>query len=280
MKTRNSFPGASFYFSDNPFGNNHDGAKTNFRSNGFIYGPNQAIEDAFNVSPMGKSYYLLFNFDVIKRGEGRYAQTMHNSVMLSPEDLKKQSFNFDLLPDPAKASTGIGMNYDRGFDAGHIIGGPMYPIIKQENFPDNGHHTTKPETHPPPPDSWGNRLTNHSDCPAAMGEFQYNFNTNDIATIQKNFTAATQTVRSAIFTLQSLPEWWPAISGKLADLSLTPAEPEAITKAELSSRGEEKLRIANERLNTIGYVQKNNLGLPEYQQFAESIYTLFKSQCK
>jgi len=31
-------PGAKMYFSDKPFTNNHEGAKTSFKSDDFIYG--------------------------------------------------------------------------------------------------------------------------------------------------------------------------------------------------------------------------------------------------
>src|SRR4051812_49203016 len=55
-------PGAVFYFSDKPFGNSHEGAKTNFKSSDFIYGrlelDNQTIQDAFKLTPIGNNYYV------------------------------------------------------------------------------------------------------------------------------------------------------------------------------------------------------------------------------
>ncbi|PZR29197.1 MAG: hypothetical protein DI535_04060 [Citrobacter freundii] len=186
-------PGATFYFSDKPFGNSHDGAKTSFRSSGFIYGrlelKNQTIEEAFKVNPIGKNYYLIYAFAVVNGSEGKYAQTNHNCVMLKAEDIKKSAFNFDILPDPAHATTGIGMNYDYGFDALHVSGGPMYQIIDQSKFPDNGDYIIQLQFYFRPVDGWGNGLPNSSDWPGAEGAFQFSFNSADVASITKNFTA-------------------------------------------------------------------------------------------
>jgi hypothetical protein len=279
-------PGATFYFSDKPFGNGHEGAKTNFKSSGFIYGrlelKNQTIEEAFKLTPMGKNYYLVFAFAVVKDGEGKYAQTTHNAVMLKPDEIKKTAFNFDILPDPANATTGIGMNYDYGFDALHVSGGPMYQIIDQNKFPDNGEYIIQLQFYFRPIDGWGNGLPNSSDWPGVEGAFQFNFNAGDVTSIKKNFTTVHQTIKSTAFLLHAMPEWWPKTSRKLPDASLSPAALEEMIKAELSSAGDVlvKFAVANNSPNTTWAIQKNDLGVPTYQLLEENVYTIYKRQGK
>ncbi|MEP6674419.1 MAG: hypothetical protein ABJA78_04665 [Ferruginibacter sp.] len=278
--------GATFHFSDKPFGDNHEGAKTNFKSSEFVYGRlelnNQSIEDAFKLSPLGDNYYLIYNFSVVNGDEGSYAQSTYNSIMLKPGDIKKSAFNFDLLPDPAKASTGIGMNYQYGFDDKHISGGPMYLIIDQSKFPNNGDYTIQLQFYFRPVDGWGNGLPNSSDWPGVEGAFKFNFNTADVTSIKNNFTKVDKNVRAVISTLHAMPNWWPKTSRKLPDASLNPAALEAMIKAELSSSGDElvKFAVGNNSPNTTWVIQKNDLGVPTYQLLAENVYTIYKREGK
>jgi hypothetical protein len=279
-------PGAVFYFSDKPFGDSHEGAKSSFKSTDFIYGrlelDNQTLGDAFKLSPMGTTYYLIYNFGVSKGDQGRYAQSMYNSVMLRPGDNKKTAFNFDILPDPARASTGIGMNYQYGFDATHVSGGPMYLIIDQPKFPDNGEYTVQLQFYFQPVDGYGKGLPNSSDWPGVEGAFKFNFNTADVATIKDNFTKVHQNVRASISTLHAMPDWWPKTSRNLPDASLSHAALEAMIKAELSSTGDVlvKFVVANDSPTGLWIVQKNDLDVPTYQSLAENIYTIYKQDGK
>ncbi len=279
-------PDATFYFSDKPFGNSHEGAKTNFKSSGFIYGrlelKNQTIEEAFKLKPIGKNYYLMLSFGVVKGSEGKYAQVNNNAVMLKPDEIRQTAFNFDVLPDPASATTGIGMNYEYGFDAMHVIGGPMYQIIDQNKFPDNGDYTIQLQFYFRPVDGWGNGLPNSSDWPGAEGAFHFSFNAGDVAAIKKNFTAVYQAVKTTAFMLHAMPDYWPKTSRKLTDPSLSPAALEAMIKKALSA--EEKVlvkyAVANNSDGGGWIVQKNDLGVPTYQLLNENVYTIYKSEGK
>jgi len=279
-------PGAVFYFSDKPFGNSHEGAKSSFKSSDFIYGrlelDNQTLGDAFKLSPIGTNYYLIYNFSVAKGDEGSYAQSTYNSVMLRAGDNKKTAFNFDILPDPARASTGIGMNFEYGFNATHVSGGPMYLIIDQSKFPDNGEYTIQFQFYFRPVDGYGNGLPNSSDWPGVEGGFKFNFNTADVATIKDNFTKVHQSVRAAISTLHAMPDWWPKTSRTLPDASLSHAALEAMIKAELSSTGDVlvKFVVANDSPTGLWIVQKNDLDFPTHQSLAENIYTIYKRDGK
>lgn len=279
-------PEATFYFSNKPFGNSHEGAKTNFKSGDFIYGrlelKNQSIQEAFRLNPIGNTYYLIYHFAVVNGSEGKEAQTVHNSIMIKPEDLKKSTFNFDLLPDPAHATTVIGMNYDYGFNATHISGGPMYQIIDQNKFHDNGDYIIQLQFYFRPVDGWGNGLPNSSDWPGVEGAFQFSFNTSDVATMQKNATSVHEGIKISAFTLHALPDYWPKISRKLTDPSLSPAALEAMIKKALSA--EEKVlvkyAVANNSDGGGWIVQKNDLGVPTYQLLNENVYTIYKSEGK
>jgi hypothetical protein len=281
-----TIPGALFYFSDKPFGNSHESAKTNFKSNEFVYGrlelDNQTIQDAFKLAPLGDNYYLIYNFSVVNGDDGKYAQSTYNSILLHQGDLKKTSLNFDVLPDPARASTGIGMNYQYGFDATHISGGPMYLIIDQSKFPNNGDYSIQLQFYFRPVDGWGKGLPNSSDWPGVEGAFKFNFNTADVAAIQNNYTKVHQNVRASISTLHAMPNWWPKTSRNLPDASLSHAALETMIKAELSSSGDElvKFMVANDSPNGLWIVQKNDLDIPLYQSLAENIYTIYKNDGK
>lgn len=279
-------PGAVFYFSDKPFGNNHDGAKTDLKSNGFVYGRlelnSQAIEDAFKLTPLGKNYYLLYNFSIVHNGEAKYAQGIYNSVMLTKDDIKKTSFNFDVLPDPSIASTVVGMNSDHGFDANTIIGGPMYRCLSQEYFPENGDYNILFQFCFSPVDGWGNKLTNSKDWPGANGSFKFTFNTSDVAAIKNNATQVYLNVRASTSTLHAMPNYWPKTSRNLPDASLSHAALESMIKGALSQEGSVlvKFAVANESPNGLWIIQKNDLGIPTYQSLAENIYTIYKKDGK
>ena len=279
-------PDANFYFSDKPFGNSHEGAKTNFKSSGFIYGrlelKNQTIAEAFKLTPIGKNYYVILSFGVVKGSEGKYAQFNNTAVMFKPDDIKQTAFNFDVLPDPANATTCMGMNYEYGFDAQHVSGGPMYQIIDQNKFPENGDYTIQLQFYFRPVDGWGNALPNSSDWPGVEGAFHFNFNTGDVAAIKKNFTGVYQEVITTAFMLHAMPDWWPKISRKLTDPSLSAAAMEAMIKKALSAEEKVLVKYAVADNNDGGgwIVQKNDLGVPTYQLLNENVYTIYKSEGK
>lgn len=279
-------PGATFYFSNKPFGNSHEGAKTSFKSSEYIYGrmelKDQTIENAFKVSPLANTYYLVYSFSVVKGEEGQYVSTMHNSVMLKTEDIKKSAFNFDVLPEPALASTGIGMNDANGFDALHVSGGPMYQIVSEKSFPDNAEYTIQLQFYFRPIDGWGKGLPNSSDWPGVQGAFHFNFNAADVAAMYKNAAAVHEAVKTTAFQQHKMPDYWPKTSRTLPDASVSPAALQAMIKAELSSSGDVlmKVVVANNSPNALWIVQKNDLGIPTYELLAENVYTIYKRDGK
>src|SRR5690349_19164913 len=63
---KTSMPGAKFYFSNKPFSNTHDGAKTSFKSNEFIYGrlelESKTLKEAFQLGSIKEGPHYLFYY--------------------------------------------------------------------------------------------------------------------------------------------------------------------------------------------------------------------------
>lgn len=241
------------------------------------------MEEAFKLYPDDyKHYYLMYDFAVVNGSEGKYAQTFHSAMMLQPDDIKKTAFNFDLLPEPAKATTGIGMksSYNfNGFDFSHVVGGPMYEIIDQSNFPANGDYTVQLQFYFMPKDDWGKELSNSKDFLGVDGAFQFSFSATDVATIKNNFKAVNETVKTTAFTLHTMPDWWPKTSLKLSDPALSPSALELMIKNALSAQDKVLVKYAVGS-NSGWIIQKNDLGIPTYQLLSENIYTVYKSEGK
>jgi hypothetical protein len=158
----------------------------------------------------------------------------------------------------------------------------MYQIIDQKKFPDNGEYTVQLQFYFRPVDGWGNGLPNSSDWPGVQGAFKFSFNAADVTSIQKNFTAVHQTVKTTAFQLHAMPDYWPKTSRAFSDASLSAAALESMIKTELASSGDVlvKFAVANNSPGTNWIVQKNDLGVPTYQLLAENIYTLYKREGK
>lgn len=241
------------------------------------------MEEAFKLYPDDyKYYYLMYDFAVVSGSEGKYAQTFHSAMMLQPDDIKKTAFNFDLLPEPAKATTGIGMksSYNfNGFEFSHVVGGPMYEIIDQSNFPANGDYTVQLQFYFMPKDDWGKALSNSKDFLGVDGAFQFNFSATDVAVIKKNAKAVDETVKTTAFTLHAMPDWWPKTSVRLSDPALSPSALESMIKNALSAQNKVLVKYAVGS-NSGWDIQKNDLGIPTYQLLAENIYTVYKKEGK
>ncbi len=111
------------YFSNKPFGATNEGSKTSFTTGEYIYGrletSSGTLRDAFKFSPVTKenpSRKLIYNLhlyyvDTVYTTEGyreALAAVINNPfVILSDADLDKTYWNFDVLPEPAKATTGV-----------------------------------------------------------------------------------------------------------------------------------------------------------------------------
>ncbi len=111
------------YFSNQPFGTTNEGGKTSFTTGDYIYGRletgGKTLREAFGFTPVTKENpfnKVIFNLYAYDSSEfslyGDSAQAVISAInspniRFSEADLDKTYWNFDVLPEPAKATTRI-----------------------------------------------------------------------------------------------------------------------------------------------------------------------------
>jgi hypothetical protein len=194
----NPIAGANIYFADKPFTANHDGRKTNFNSSGFIYGrlelEKQTLQNAFGMSTddADAPWYLRCWVMIFKNGVEIGQHQLWEFIHVKKGDQLKSSFNFDVLPEPAKASTAMGGSKE--FEPA-VAAGPLYHRIRPETFTENGEYTVKVRLYLKKFDAWDN-LAPTAEWPMAQGEFKFQFDGKDVPAILKNYQAATEQVKA------------------------------------------------------------------------------------
>ncbi len=256
-------PGAKMYFSDKPFTSNHDGSKTSFKSGDFIYGrielDNQTLLDAFKMTSIKtKYYYLRFWVCSFKNGEQMGSKNSWEYLLIkNEEDVKKNYLNFDILPGPTAATSALCGLEDF---SSNIAGGPLYFIVNQSSFPEDGEYSIQVRLFLETVDGWGKKQDVEK-WPAITDEFKFQFNSNDIATLVKNGEAGSELIRKNTFRLSKLPAHF-SNTNKLADPMLTNANISSILKRDLASGGMTVLKFAvGDYTGALWQVEKNDLGI-------------------
>ncbi len=113
------------YFSNQPFGSTNSGGKTLFSTNEYIYGRfetgGKTLREVFGFAPISnenaehKLFFNLYGYDPgvpSSYGDSNGHLVVGGSngssfITLTEADLDKTYWNFDVLPDPAKAATRI-----------------------------------------------------------------------------------------------------------------------------------------------------------------------------
>ena len=258
-----ALPGAKMYFSDKPFGNNHDGSKTSFKSSDFIYGrielDNQTLLDAFKMSSIKtKYYYLHIRLGSFKNGEQMGSKNSWEYLLIkNEEDVKKNYLNFDILPSPTAATSAMCGLEDF---TSNIAGGPLYFIINHSSFPDDGEYSIKVQLFLESFDGWG-KQQDPEKWPSVKNEFKFNFSSNDIQNLKKNGEAGDELVRKNTFRLSKLPDHF-SKPNTLGDPMLTNANIGAVLKRDLPSGNMTLLKFAvGNFTGPLWQVEKNDLGL-------------------
>jgi hypothetical protein len=193
-------PGAKLYFADKPFTTDHQGDKTTFNSSGFIYGRlelnGQSLQEAFGMSVQDEEspWYLRCWVLVFKNGQEIGQHQLWEFIHVKKGEQLKSSFNFDVLPEPAKASTA--MSGDNHFIPA-VAAGPLYQRIRPETFSANGEYTIKIRLYLKKFDAWDN-LAPTTEWPMAQGEFKFLFDGKDVPAILKNYQEANKTVKAKL----------------------------------------------------------------------------------
>lgn len=187
--------GGKIFFADKPFTTNATGSKDNFSSSGFIYGRlelgEQTIQQAFKMTTEDYShYYLRCWVMVFKNGEEIGQHQSWEYIYIKKGDQNKTFLNFDILPEPVKASTAMAAD---GFFDGGKAAGPLYQQVRPDMFSENGEYTIKVRLCLETNNAWGT-INPVSEWPMLQGEFKFQFNGNDVATILSNYKKANEVV--------------------------------------------------------------------------------------
>lgn len=271
----NELPG-KIYFSTSPFTNSNAGSKNSFKSSEFIYGrielDGMTIAEAFKIKKGQVNPYLDCTTRILKNGEETGSeQGSLNHFLLKAEDLDRSFLNFDVMPDPNKATTIFSVLDDFSAGLGFF---PLYNLVQPSVFPENGTYKVEVEISSVTKDSWGNEQDREK-WPVLKGSFDLVFNESDIETLTNNKKAVTGITRENAFRYEKLPDVFnnPA---PLNDPKATSAKIMAILKRDLPERT--ILKFAAEKVSgTQWNVAKDDYGLPTYRYFTPDIWVAYKA---
>jgi hypothetical protein len=191
------------YFSNQPFTTGNTGSKKTFTSADYIYGrielDGKTVKEAFKVWDPSPGYpysYLLYRVYIFHNDQELGHNTL-NICLLKEEDKNKTWLNFDVLPEPVKASTVIS-GIER-FDAG-LFAAPLYNLINSNNFKHEGEYRIVVKFYYESYDVWGNREELEK-WPKLEDEFTFVFTLKDVPMIKKNEQAADAVI------VKNAPRW-------------------------------------------------------------------------
>ena len=186
------------YFSNKPFTTGNAGSKKSFTSSEYIYGrlelEGQSVKDAFKVWDPTSGYpysYLLHRVFVYRNGVEMGHNTL-NVCLLEQKDKNKTYLNFDILPEPAKATT-VMSGIER-FDAG-LFAAPLYGEINSDNFKEEGEYKIVVKFYYESYDVWGKR-EDIEKWPVFEDDFTFMFTLKDVAMLKKNETLANTVIET------------------------------------------------------------------------------------
>ena len=187
------------YFSSQPFKTSNTGSKKTFKSSEYIYGrielDSQTVKEAFKVWDPSDGYpysFLLYRVFIFHNGEEMGHNTL-NICLLEQKNKNNNYLNFDVLPEPSKATT-VMSGIER-FDAG-LFAAPLYGQINSNNFKEDGEYRIVVKFYYESYDVWGKREEVEK-WPRLEDEFSFMFTTKDVAMLKKNETAADAVIETA-----------------------------------------------------------------------------------
>lgn len=261
---------AKFYYSDKPFTNSNEGAKTNFHSGEFIYGrlefANKTLKEAFHLENIKNGPYYLQYYAVSYRGNQMQGEpNRFSTIRIENSQLNNKWLNFDVMPDPSKASSLIGFAAKYGEigieESAKFFSAPLYQIIVERSFPANDSYTIYTQFNMPVMDGWG-KLLPEKDWPVAEGSFTFSFDAKDVAAIRNNETQALAKINTV--TVDKLPAYF-AKPVSISDPTVTVAKVTPLIKNYLGGDGYEVLKVAIEPAASMWSVVKNEVGIQSYR---------------
>ena len=280
--------GAKITFSTNPDGSD---PKTSFTSAEYIYGHidfgGRTMYDAFNWKAMGerKFYYVSYFVQIQPAGKQGWEHDWHNGrsyTLVTKEDAQKTYWNFDVLPDPAKASTLSGALEDN-LDYYKWVSG-VWPLIRdmdsaRRTFPQNGMYNIDITIYGDSYDDWGKPAGDFEKFPTVSAVIPFQFSGSDGQRLASGYAKAAETIESAKNRkemLHAMPDWWykawTPTDPKLAPARLVPQIKGFIGQWNLTYMKHMIVQFTG----PLWVIEKNNLGIPEYRMVKPYIYVIYK----
>jgi len=213
--------GARITFSTNPDGSS---PKTTFTSAENIYGRvdfgGRTMYDAFGWKAMGNRdfYYVSYFVKILPAGSNDgWEHDWHNGrgyTLVTKEEAQKTYWNFDVLPDPAKASTLAGalpdeLEYYKGVSG-------MWPLIAdmdsaRRTFPQNGTYNVDIVIFGDSYDDWGKPTGGYEKFPTVSANLAFQFSGADGQRLASGYEKARDAIEAAKNRkemLHAMPDWW------------------------------------------------------------------------
>ncbi len=284
-ETKKTIPGAKMYFSDQPFASSNEGSKSSFTSSDFIYGrlelDGKKLGEAFGLPKDGESTmnnksdcYLYYEVTVFKDGEQRGRENMWPFLYVWGKEKNNTSLNFDILPEPAKAKS---MHSGTENFISGIASGPLYDVINQERFPENGAYTIRVKLYQQSMDDWG-KLAGAEKWPVVEEDFTFNFEATDIKKLKANGAAAAELVMENAYRLDKMPEWFYKV-GKFSDPKASNATIAAILKRDIPTKSILKF-VTSESIGPLWVVEKDEYGVIMRRTFMPAVNIAYKRDGK
>lgn len=278
--TEDPFQYGRLYFSDKPFGDNHNGAKTQFSSHDKIYGRLEvnggSLVEVFGmpdkkedkpVVSLGLKLHLYYNGQLVTRN------TVSQYLLLPDGAKGKASINFDVKPDPALMSSIFPLDY---YPSEHVYNAPLYYLHNVNEgamFRKPGKYTVRHIFYNTAVDAWGNEKRGMER--EVIADFEYEFNEADVPAIIKAHNEATAKIKSIYFSIDKLPE----VFSHPAKAEISYDKIKSILERDLPRRTILKAAIA-QGTGPEWYIEKNELGLPRQKWFNRKIHIAYKYDSK
>lgn len=280
--------GAKMTFSNSPDGSN---PKTTFTSSENIYGRidfgGRTMYDAFGWKAMGNRdfYYVSYFLKILPAGQQGWEHDWHNGrryTLVTKAEAQKTFWNFDVLPDPANASTLSGAIADELEYYKWVSG--MWPEIRdvdaaRRTFPQNGMYNIDITIYGDSYDDWGKPAGEFEKFPTVSAVIPFQFNGTDGQRLASGYKKAAETIESAKNRkemLHAMPDWWAKASNP-PEPKLAPARLVPLIKGFI---GQWNLTYIKHMIvsytGPLWVIQKNDLGIPEYRMVSPYIYVIYK----
>ena len=187
------------YFSNQPFTQGStSNNKKNFTSGDYIYGrfelDAESIQKAFRLFEPNENYkhsYFFYRVYIYYNGEEMGFNPSVKLCLLKGTARKNTWFNFDVLPEPAKASTVL-CGTER-FNT-QISSAPLYGLIDPDNFKQNGEYKLVVKFYNESYDVW-DKMEPPEKWPFLQEEFTFTFKDKDVLMLKRNEIAANEVIQ-------------------------------------------------------------------------------------